>query len=400
MDQLPKKPNRPVHEPGTLIKSSLERVRQEVIPVAKQEIQTVTKDLSPEQKSEALGNAEAITRSAQSEMLQAPAEQRAAIAEQRVKLLEQRASEENRGFSTGEKIAMAILRAAPVVAASLTPGADMRGAQQGSQQIGQQFNETLEQDRKTKLEGIDKRLGLLSEDEKSALRGQERSEDKAFDLKKMDKQFEQQKYLEQLKQKGDTFKDKATKEKYVQSKVKMIKNDPLYKQSAKELASFDKGFNALINNNPNGYSDIAGMFNFIKSLDDSVVRPSEISLFNEARSLADRAVGFIKNKQTGEQFLQENREKLARVQGLLAKMPVRYLNTMNRRASEGENDAEIVAGINNYLTKPEDILSPRTLGLVKKELEKERLQDESAAPAAPMTLEQKRAQAKAQLRSK
>jgi hypothetical protein len=139
------------------------------------------------------------------------------------------------------------------------------------------------------------------------------------------------------------------------------------------------------------------MFNFIKGLDESVVRPSEIELFNEARSLADRFTGFVKNKQTGEQFLQENRAKLAQVQGLLAKLPARYINNINAKATSNEKES-VVKRMNVYLTQPKDILSPKTNALLEKELEKERMEEAAANGASElkgMTLEQKRAKARA-----
>lgn len=369
-----------------------------------QSIDKLTENETPEQKAQSLQVAEGELQTAKNVMSQAPADQRAALAEEHARLLEERAAVQGRGLSTGEKIAQAILSSAPMIASAFTPGSNYNQAMQGSQQIAQNMETVREKDTERQVAGLNSKIQGNREQAKESGRLFERDEDYKRDLTKDERDFEQQKELLRLKsgldRKDNDIKDKAAVEKYAQNKAKMFINDPLYKKSVSELASYDKGFTALMSNNANGYSDIAGMFNFIKGLDESVVRPSEIELFNEARSLADRFSGFVKNKQTGEQFLQENRAKLAQVQGLLAKLPARYLNNMNLKAQEGEDEGT-AKRINIYLKQPKDILSIKTSALLNKELEKERLEGEAAsgvkAPALDlknMTLEQKRAEAR------
>lgn len=311
-----------------LKKKALE-VTQQVAPVVNNELNAITKDESPEKVADAQVAVQAWAPAFQQKIAAASSDDEAAqIVDQEKQLLQERAAIEKRGLSTGERIAMAILGAAPLVAAAASPRSNFYQAASGADQIrrgmidanvNQNDRDVAQKD--VELDRLDKRRALLNKEKELRDRNAfEISRDKTkhgYDvaLKRMDMEAAVGK--EQAKYNKDKIKD-------INYIVKEANNNPLAKDSAKALATYSQFYDVI--DNADGFSDFMSSYAAGKLGDPSTgIRDAE-------RTDLMKAGGFLETlKKTPQQFMKgskftpESRAMFKRAMDDAARIHRKYL---------------------------------------------------------------------------
>lgn len=318
------------------IQRAASNVNAQVGPVLDEEVRKAAMGASPEQLADSEVALKTYLPQVQQKVAAAATdEDAAAIVEEEKRLISERAEIGKRGLSTGERIALAILSSAPLVA-SAAYGTNFYEASQAAGQIGQGFTNANEAQKQTELEQVDTELGRLDMRKKNMTKKEEIEAEREFQRERDKTKFGYDIALQNAKEKDGYDPEKR-------QKMVISIADGFRRSQAKEivraqgnLAALDKIAATVEGDQKNGFNDLATMMKFVQNLDDSVVRAEDVKNFERAKGLVLRSQTWY-DKVTGGQTLgEEGRKALLDVQEMLAKASADKLaNVVTDRMKKG-----------------------------------------------------------------
>lgn len=321
----------PVYTPGSLTpEAQLRKIAQQGKPMAQDLIAQETVNDTPEQKADALDKAAVLLKGTQQVLAKTPEPERAAVAQDLIKLQEERAAIAGRGLSTGERIAAAILGAAPLIAAASSKGSDFYGAAAGANQINRGLIDANQQAMKNELAQKDVEIGMAQERQKEGTRVGERGEDwdRSILNREDNQEHERSMALLRAQATNDAKPDKTFDE--VQKWGRSLKGADAkgIENAQKALSTSEQLEELLTGPQQAGFNDLTAMVKFIQSLDGSVVRADDRAAFESAKGLFLKTNN-LKNKMVGgEQLGPEGRKYLLEVQRLLGRTAAKQINAV------------------------------------------------------------------------
>lgn len=301
------------------IKRMASDVNKQVGAVLDPEIAKAAQGVSPEQ----LADSEVALRTYLPQVQQKVAaaatdEDAAAIVEEEKRLISERAEIGKRGLSTGERIALAILSSAPLVA-SAAYGTNFNEATQAAGQIGQGFMNANEAQKNTEIEQVDTELGRLDMRKKGMTKKEEIEAEREFQKERDKTKFGYDLALQNARDKGDYNPEKR-------QKAVISIADGFRRSQAKEiikaqsnLMATDKMAELIEQGAATGFTDLSAMMTFVQNLDNSVVRAEDVKNFEQAKGLLLRSSNWWNKMTKGETLGEEGRKALMDVQNMMAR---------------------------------------------------------------------------------
>lgn len=343
--------------PGSMnIKNMATKVKRDVGPTLDLEIDNAASGQSPEQLADAQMAVETWAPKFQQRVAAAATdEEAAAITEEEKRLITERAEIGKRGLSTGERIAMAILSAAPLVASAATAGSDFNAAAAGSNQIAKGFMDANRAQNELEMGQKDLELGQL--DKRRQEYGRKKERDQEYSWKDANRE-DSQKHdmaLENMRQSGAEGKENAKlagKVSALQSRMrKEIVSNKLAQDAAKAVKTY-AGFYDVIDD-PSGFNDFMASYAAGKIGDPSTgIRDAERTDLMKAGGFMEQLKNSPQKFMNGTQFTPEAREKFKTAMDQAIKVHHRYLNQGLKQQADamiaGE-DPEVASKLNSKL---------------------------------------------------
>jgi len=338
------------YEDGALLLGNFaEKLKSQLKPMAEQEFANITQGQSPEQIQDAKDSAGVILETTQQELAKTPEAEHANFAAKKEQIIKERAEAQGRGLSSGERIALAILSAAPMIAAATNAQSDPYAASKASGQIRQGFIDSNDAANKAAVAQKDVELEQLNMDEKNALSQKDKAEERKYQEGRDQAKFQHDFAIESMKSKGSAMNDPIKADKVHRDIASsIIKSNPKAFEASKQALFNAEKLNDVANGAGSlGFNDIQMIYSFVSGLDNSVVRESDMKNFNAAKGI----LANLRNKPNavlnGQQLGPEGRAAILALQ-----------RTMARSASKTLNNAVSPKQISHWKQKFGDSLDP------------------------------------------
>jgi hypothetical protein len=309
------------------------RVNQQVQPQMKTLIAEAAPEIvnaSPEQKADAGETASALMAPIQQKVAAARDDnEAAAIVDREKALIQERADIGKRGLSTGERIALAILSSAPLIASAFRGDSNYGNAAQASQQIRKGFIDANEAQKQTEIEQKDVELGRLDKQKALELRQKEQEDERAFMRERDKTKYGYDVALERERQRGALSKEeRRAQEGLVKAKkyvINEINKDQLARDSAKALKTFSQFYDVI--DNEDGFGDFMASYAAGKLGDPTTgIRDAERTDLMKAGGFLENLRKAPQNFMVGSKFTREAREKFKQAMDDAVSIHYKYLN--------------------------------------------------------------------------